>query len=121
MILNNNKEDIKTLFIIIPLFLFELRHGFIMLKNTFVTRSFTTFLGNQNLAGAASGKENILENILFMNSEMNKWIQPMPLLLLILILFFLLKGKLKFEEKILGITSLGGFLLLSILLLLARQ
>ncbi|OGK19267.1 hypothetical protein A2866_01555 [Candidatus Roizmanbacteria bacterium RIFCSPHIGHO2_01_FULL_39_8] len=100
----------------IPLFLFELRHGFIMLKNTFVTRSFTTFLGNQNLAGAASGKENILENILFMNSEMNKWIQPMPLLLLILILFFLLKGKLKFEEKILGITSLGGFLLLSILL-----
>lgn len=107
---------LSFIFTFIPLFIFELRHDFIMFKNTFIARSFTAFLENQNLVGTTSGKENILENILFMNSEMNKWIQPVPLLLLILILFFLLKGKLKFEEKVFAITSLGGFLLLSILL-----
>ncbi len=49
----------------LPLLFFELKHDFVMFKNTFVVGSYKSFIENTNIPNALSGKKNIYENFFF--------------------------------------------------------
>ncbi len=46
-----------------PLILFEFKHDFIMLKNTFITGSFKNFIESKNIPNAVSGQKNFFNNL----------------------------------------------------------
>ncbi len=49
----------------LPLLLFEMKHDFVMTKNTFLVGSYKTFVENNNIPNAVSGKKNFFENLSF--------------------------------------------------------
>jgi len=66
----------------IPLVLFELKHNFIMLKNTFVDQSYKMFTENQNIPDREASPSNLIANFFFMNSQLTTWTVLGPLILL---------------------------------------
>src|SRR3989338_2017392 len=97
-----------------PLVLFELKHDFIMFKNTFITKSYMTFIENKNIPGAVSGKKNILENALFIFNQLSSQLGVSLLLYIGAFTVFWKRGKKK--EHFLIISSLLLFLFLTFFL-----
>lgn len=64
-----------------PLILFELKHNFVMLKNTFIDKSYLLWIKNSNIPGGITGKKNPLENLFFISQAMQKFTVANPLLL----------------------------------------
>lgn len=64
-----------------PLILFELKHNFVMLKNTFIDKSYLLWIKNSNIPGGITGKKNPLENFIFISSAMQKFTAVNPLAL----------------------------------------
>lgn len=91
----------------LPLILFEFKHNFIMLKNTFIDKSYLLWIKNSNIPGGITGKKNPLENFVFISQAMQKFTIASPLIL------FFLTGIKHFSHKFKGKDSL---LLLSSLL-----
>ena len=55
----------------IPLLLFEIKHDFVMTKNTFLVGSYKTFVENNNIPNAVSGKKNFFENLSFLSGRLS--------------------------------------------------
>lgn len=115
------KKKINIVYFLIGIFIaflpqmfFEVKHNFIMLKNTFFVNSYKTFVDNKNIL-AVSGKKNVLENILFMSGQLSKQIGFNILLLIGLFMVFLKKIKEK-KDKFFIISSFILILLLSAIL-----
>lgn len=68
----------------IPLFLFELKHNFIMIKNTFIDKSYLLWIKNSNIPGGITGKKNPIENFVFISQAMQKFTIVNPLVLFVL-------------------------------------
>jgi len=62
----------------LPLGLFELKHGLVMFKNTFVNGSYHTFLNDQN-GIQLHAKKNIIDNFLFLSEQFRQVIILPPL------------------------------------------
>lgn len=65
---------IGTIVAFSPLILFEVKHNFIMLKNTFFVKSYRAFVENKNIPNAVPGKKNVFENLFFICGELSKQI-----------------------------------------------
>jgi len=100
----------------LPLIFFEIRHGFIMLKTTFLTKSSQGFLENRQLAGAAGGNKNLLVNFFFISQEVKKYLMLNPLLYFILTALLFLKQSFHKKFLYLYLTALASFLFLVIAL-----
>ncbi len=94
----------------LPLILFEFKHNFIMLKNTFVDKSYLLWIKNSNIPDGITGKKNPVENFIFISQAIQKFTVASPLVL------FFLAGIKHFFRKFKGKDSL---LLISSLLSLA--
>jgi hypothetical protein len=55
----------------LPLLLFEIKHDFVMTKNTFLVGSYKTFVENNNIPNAVSGKKNFIENLVFLANKLS--------------------------------------------------
>lgn len=94
-----------------PLLLFELKNNFIMMKNTFIDRSYLSFVNNTNLLNGVKLNKNIFLNSLFLLQEINYW---MGISLLLGILSIIISFSKK--DKNLLITNIFSFVMLVILL-----
>jgi hypothetical protein len=65
-----------------PLVLFELKHNFVMLKNTFVDQSYKMFTQNQNIPNREASPTNLVANFFFINSQLISWTVLGPLVLM---------------------------------------
>jgi hypothetical protein len=98
----------------LPLILFEMRHNFVMFKNTFLSGSYKLFIENKNLPTNLEVSKNPLENLFLITKYINQWIIfdiRLQLLWIVGFLIFLYK-KIAIEEKILVLSSLLSFILL---------
>lgn len=100
----------------LPLILFEIRHGFIMLNTTFLTKSPQAFLENRQLAGAAGGNKNLVVNFFFISQEVKKYLILNPLLYFILTALLFLKQSFHKKLLFLSLAALASFLFLVIAL-----
>lgn len=124
MIFNKLKNKLSSLYFIlgigiafIPLLFFEIKNNFIMIKNTFLDKSYLSWIDNKNIIQAVSGKKNIIENIFFLSNQLKELILINPLIALVIL------GILRFFDKnIKGklFYVLNGFLALIILASLIR-
>ncbi|QQG44111.1 MAG: hypothetical protein HYW86_04595 [Candidatus Roizmanbacteria bacterium] len=92
--------------------LFEIKHNFIMLKNTFIDKSYLYWVNNKNIPGGLTGKKNIIDNIFFLSSQIKELILINPLLMILLGSAIVLIKKNMKKERILVICSLLSLLLL---------
>lgn len=69
-----------TIISFLPLVLFEIKHSFILIRNTFIEKSYLAWIDSKNISGGATGKKNILENIFFMSHEMKPFLSINPLI-----------------------------------------
>ncbi|MFA6016679.1 MAG: hypothetical protein WC744_01165 [Patescibacteria group bacterium] len=98
-----------------PLILFEFKNHFIMLKNTFVDKSYLSFVNNTNLPNGVKLNKNIFVNSLDLINKM----QPYFGINLYLTVFFLLASLLwikKIRERSLILITALSFVILSFLL-----
>jgi len=65
-----------------PLVLFELKHNFVMLKNTFLDQSYKMFTQNQNIPDREASPTNLVVNFFFINSQLASWTVLGPLVLM---------------------------------------
>src|SRR3989344_92326 len=65
-----------------PLLLFEIKHNFVMFKNTFIDKSYLMWIKNSNIPGGITGKKNPIENFFFIAKTMEKFLIINPLILL---------------------------------------
>ena len=124
MILNKLKNKLASFYFILgiavaflPLLLFEIKNNFVMIKNTFIDKSYLSWIDNKNIIQSTSGKKNIIENLFFMSNALKELILINPLITLIIF------GTLAyFDNKIKGkfFYILNGFLALIILAILIR-
>ncbi|MFA9289240.1 MAG: hypothetical protein ACEQSA_05170 [Weeksellaceae bacterium] len=68
-----------------PLILFELKHDFVMFRNTFIDKSYVNFLESKQLAGAETAKQNIFENIIFISQRMYEYLGVHPFVLMLIL------------------------------------
>ncbi len=85
-----NKKLIFFLFLgigiaYLPLLLFEVKHNFIMFKNTFINKSYLAFTNNENLPGNVAPKKDLIANMLFLAPYIQEWTVLNPLLILAII------------------------------------
>ena len=63
--------------------LFEVKHNFVMLKNTFIDKSYLLWIKNSNIPGGITGKKNPLENFIFISESMQKFTVAHPFILFV--------------------------------------
>jgi len=95
--LKNKKEFFWVLLGIVaafmPLIFFEIRHGFVMIKNTFLVGSYRSFIENNNIANAVSGKKNVIENLFFLSARLSEQLGINVAFYMIALSLFLFKTK----------------------------
>lgn len=97
-----------------PLFLFEIKHHFIMLKNTFIDKSYLLWINNKNIPGGIVGKKNPFENFLFIAHIMKKFMVVSPLVLLFVAGVVSINKSLSQKEKLLLSLSFGSVVFLAL-------
>jgi hypothetical protein len=115
------KVNIKYLttgffFSFLPLIIFEIKHNFIMFENTFINRSYLTFMENKNLPSGITLKKNIFENLILISQQMRTWFILHPLVYFFIGLIIVWKNKLERKFLILYFFSFLSFLLLVLFL-----
>ena len=119
------KDRNKTLYFLaglmlsfLPQILFELRHGFVMIKNTFVAKSYENFT-ERVLPTALPVSKNPISNFFLIAGYINNWMQGSFLTTFSLLLYFSIKNlkQMSDKERVLVGT---GFLAFIVLLFLAR-
>lgn len=97
-----------------PLLLFEARHNFVQLKNTFVDKSYIMFVDNKNLVDPLPTSSNRLLNFWLLQKHFTVWSQIsfLALFLLTIIILIIKWKKLDNPTKIYIISSLFAFILL---------
>jgi hypothetical protein len=100
--LKNKKEIIffliGLLIAFMPLLFFEIKHDFVMTKNTLLVGSYRTFVNNNNIPNAVSGKKNIFDNLIFLSGKLSEEIGYSILLFIAVGVFLLLNLKEKKEK-----------------------
>ncbi|GIW65399.1 MAG: hypothetical protein KatS3mg093_378 [Candidatus Parcubacteria bacterium] len=96
---------------LIPLLVFEIKNDFIMIKNTFINKSYLSFVENKNLPNGVQLNKNIFANALFLQKQMSNYLNMNPFLIILFILFssFFTKNK---KLKLLNANVVFSFLLL---------
>lgn len=59
-----------------PLLLFELTHNFVMIRNTFVDKSYVAFTDNTNLINPLQTSTNPFTNFWLFTAQAGEWLQP---------------------------------------------
>ena len=94
-----------------PLLLFELKNNFIMIKNTFVDKSYLSFINNTNLPNGIALNKNIFLNGLFLAKEINYWMGISLLLAAFSIIISFSK-----KDKNLLVTNIFSFVIMATIL-----
>jgi len=119
IILKNKKEIVFFIFGLFiaftPLLLFEIKHDFIMIKNTFIVKSYKTFVENNNIPNAVSGKKNIFDNLVFLSDKFKEQIGFSILLFVAMSIFLISNLKAK-KEKFLLYGSFGLIVFFAVVL-----
>ncbi len=68
----------------VPLLLFELTHNFVMIRNTFIDKSYLAFTNNTNLINPLQTSKNPFINFWLFSAQAGEWLQPSLTALLIL-------------------------------------
>src|SRR3989338_3371253 len=117
----NKKADFIMLLLgfsltFLPLILFEIRHNFIMLKTTFLTKSTQAFIENRQLAGATGGNKNLLANFCFISQAVKKYLILNPLFYFVLAAILFLKQRYQKKDLYFYLTALASFIFLVVVL-----
>jgi hypothetical protein len=96
-----------------PLIVFELKHNFIMLTNTFVHQSYKMFVNNENLGGPSQVSANPFINLFILSEKIGNYLAVNPLWLLTISAFLALKQK---SSRFLVLVSLISLVLISVFL-----
>lgn len=91
-----------------PLILFEFKNQFVMLKNTFIDKSYLSFISNTNLPNGVKLNKNIFLNAFDLGNKIFPLINMNIYLIFIFILTALFWVK-KFKEKLLIFVTLLGY------------
>jgi len=88
----------------LPLLLFEIKHNFVMIKNTFIDKSYLKWITNSNIPNGLSGKKNIFANIWFLSENMKNYILVNPLFIYLVlgVIFYFKKPNNKNKTIYLG-------------------
>lgn len=82
--------------LLMPTIFFELRHGFIMTKNTFINKSYLLFINNLNLSEKVVTSKNPFINLININSLVSFWFSfPFVFLVIFLCVIYFLSKKSK--------------------------
>ena len=97
-----------------PLLLFEVRHDFVQLKNTFIDKSYIMFVDNKNLVDPLPTSSNRFLNFWLLQKHFTTWSQISFLVLFVLtiILLIIKWKKINNPTKIYIISSLSSFIFL---------
>lgn len=94
-----------------PLILFELKNHFIMLKNTFIDKSYLSFVNNTNLPGGVKLNKNIFFNAIDLLKKMQPYF-GINIYLPILFLFGSIIWVKKYKDKLLVMATVISFMIL---------
>src|SRR3990167_7810829 len=100
----------------LPLILFEIRHNFIMLKTTLLSKSTHAFIENRQLAGATGGNKILLANFWFISQEVKKYLIFNPLFYFVLAAILFLKQRYQKKDLYFYLTALASFIFLVVVL-----
>ena len=98
-----------------PLVLFELKNNFVMLKNTFIDKSYLSFVNNTNLPGGVKLNKNIFTNSLDLINKMQSYF-GISIYLVILFLMSSFTWLKKYKERLLIFVTGISFVILVFLL-----
>lgn len=98
-----------------PLVLFELKNNFVMLKNTFIDKSYLSFVNNTNLPGGVKLNKNIFANSLDLINKMQSYF-GISIYLVILFLVSSFTWLKKYKERLLIFVTGISFVILAFLL-----
>lgn len=117
---NNKKRLLLFLFGLglsfLPIFLFELKHNFVMFTNTFINRSYLRWINKQNLPAGFEAKKNIMANIIFLSAQMKNYLSVNPLYLYLFSAFLFVFKKIKKRERLIFYSSLLTFFLVALII-----
>jgi len=105
------------IFAFVPLVLFEIKNNFVMLRNTFVHKSYLAFTENQNLPNPLTTSTSSFKNFFLLGKHAGQWIN-FPLVLLVFtvfILFIINRKKMSNQLKIITLSSVLSYILLIII------
>jgi hypothetical protein len=100
----------------LPLIIFEIKHHFIMFKNTFIEKSYVKWLTNTNIPNGLAGKKNVLANIWFLSENMKGYLLINPLFIYFLLGVFFYFKKPEVKTKIIYFGSLVTLVLTALIL-----
>jgi len=103
------------IFAFAPLVLFELKNNFVMLKNTFVDKSYLSFVNNTNLPGGVKLNKNIFTNSLDLINKMQSYF-GISLYIVFLFLVSSFTWLKKYKERSLIFMTVISFVILAFLL-----
>ncbi len=94
-----------------PLIIFELKNNFVMLKNTFIDKSYLSFVNNTNLPDGIKLNKNIFFNAIDLDERIYllTGINIYSIFLFLISLIFLIK---KFKDKLFIYASVFGYFIL---------
>lgn len=116
-----NKKDffwfpIGSILAFLPLVLFEVKHNFIMLKNTFIDKSYLLWINNKNIPGGIIGKKNPFENFFFISQSIEKFLVINPLIMFIIATISQVKEKLTRKDTVLLAGSIAALITMALLM-----
>lgn len=103
------------IFAFAPLVLFELKNNFVMLKNTFIDKSYLSFINNTNLPNGVKLNKNIFINTFDLIKKMHPYLG----INIYLVIFFLLGSFVwvkKYKERLLILITSISFVILILVL-----
>jgi len=99
-----------------PILLFEIRHGFVMFKNTFIVKSYKTFTDSTNPASIVQPSKNPFLNIFVINKLSDIWLVFPILWIAVLNLIIFLFAKKSREARVVFFSFIFSYFLYAVLL-----
>lgn len=103
-----------------PLALFEVTHNFVMIRNTFIDKSYQAFTQNTNLTNPLATSTNPIENLWLFISQAGHWITP-SLAAIVVLLVVLIWARWKQSSTWLRVATIGLLVALVLAAVLATS
>ncbi len=100
----------------LPTLVFELRHNFVMFKNTFIEKSYQFFATGSSPASITQPSKNPFENLFVIDRLSKDWISLSVVFILFISFLIFLFGKKEKQVRIVFFSLLATFILYSFLL-----